>query len=130
MKRIKDPNVYKDNSYIFEFAVWEPRAADGVLIPSHGLINLAVYIGATEDGASPIHADLQVTAAERSGLPGIYWGEVPGAEITEHMFGTPSFDKQSVYIFGASMTSGTPDGNVKVVEKVKAFAVRRVAVAT
>ena len=118
----KDPNVYKDNTYEFEFAVTTTKDDDGSTIPATGRVDLTVSLDSDEVGTL-IHTDLRVNATERTAKAGTYFGRVPGTLITTRMFTAPiDFNNTPVWVRGHDAS-----GDVNVVEKIKAFRVRKVS---
>ena len=92
-------DVFKDNTYQYEFQVLGPATSTGARGPKAGLTDLVAFFSETKDGA-PIHADLQVTVAERSGKPGTYFATIPKAAVNARLFGSgaANFAGKSIYV--------------------------------
>jgi hypothetical protein len=73
-----------DNDFEPEMAVTRKNTTTGVLEPAAGLTGLTFRLSAT-DGGTAIHADLEVTATERSGAPGVYFAILDGDKLRTHL---------------------------------------------
>lgn len=116
----RDPNVYDRNDYQ-PFLKLTHRDNNNNVVPTIGLLDLDVWLAATDDG-DPIDPGLKIRATELS-VSGYYVVTFPGAIIHTKMFTAPAdYDKADVFVVARNVA-----GNVSAVERVKAFAVRRVS---
>lgn len=94
-------NMFADQPYEYEVDLTKKRGSDGEVIPSTGLLDVVMTVSDVSGGA-PIHADLTVPMAERSAVPGRYFGIEPTSAINARLKGT--YNKKKLYIrpFSAS----------------------------
>ena len=80
--------LYLDNDFEFEYAVTRKNAASGADEAAAGLSSLTAMVSLSEEGGatpSEIHPDLSVSASERSGKAGTYYGVFDGDKLRTHL---------------------------------------------
>jgi hypothetical protein len=73
-----------DNDFEFEYTLTRKNTNTGVDEAATGLTSLTGLISASDAGAT-IHADLSVSATERSGKSGTYYGVFDGDKLRTHL---------------------------------------------
>lgn len=73
-----------DNDFEFEYQALRKNASTGALEPATGLAGLTCRISLTDGGAA-VDASLLVSAAERAGAPGQYFGVFQGDALRAHL---------------------------------------------
>ena len=90
--------IYRDNSYLLEFAIQHRDPATGKPVATTGLVDLVGLVAATQEGTA-INPALSLTLAERSGKPGTYYGVIGKAAVNAHLFdGATNYDGQTVWL--------------------------------
>jgi len=76
--------LYLDNDHEFEYAVTRKKTTTGAAEAATGLTGLTARVSLTKGGAT-VHADLSVSAAERSGTAGTYYGVFEGDDLRTNL---------------------------------------------
>lgn len=76
--------LYLDNDHEFEYAITQKNTATGADEAATGLSSLTAKVSLT-DGGGAVHADLTVSATERSGTAGTYYGVFDGEKLRTHL---------------------------------------------
>lgn len=132
--RVRDPNIYKGNSYTIEFDLAEADEDTGNPAPPNPPLEGITGFVSEFDGSStvsgeelaPIHIALEVALAPRAKAPRKYFGILSGVVITERLFGTDDADFADEFVYVAIKDSL---GNALGVERVQCLASRRVPAA-
>jgi hypothetical protein len=136
LEPVRDPNIYKGNSYTIEFDLSEPDEETGQPgAPAPALTDVEGIISAG-DGSSddspltPIHSELVVALAVRSKAPRHYFGKISGAVVNARLFGTPDVDNPDTdsdyaneWVYVAMRDAS---GELLGIERVQCLAVRLV----
>lgn len=113
-------NMFADQPYEYEIDLTKKRGTDGEVIPASGLLDVVMTVAASSGGA-PIHADLTVPMAERSAVPGRYFGVEPTSAINARLKGT--YNRRKIYI--RPFSSSTDIDGVAAESEVTFYDVRR-----
>jgi len=73
-------SIYLDNDYEVQYVVTRRATTTGAIQAAAGLTGLTVHLAATPQGAT-IHADLSVSATERSATAGTYYALFQGDDL-------------------------------------------------
>lgn len=115
----QNPNdIFKDNSFEFEFSIRRKDDDTGLWTPVSGLADFSAWISATDDGPE-INAAVKVLTVERPLKPGTYFGIVSGAAITAYVF--PTVDGTQFYVVGENA-----GGDIATSSPRKAWNARRI----
>ena len=77
-----------DNDFEFEYALTRKNTATGADEAAAGLSSLTARVSLSEEGGptpSEVHTDLSVSASERSGKAGTYYGVFDGDKLRTHL---------------------------------------------
>jgi hypothetical protein len=99
--------IYFNNDDEFEFYVTRRNSSTGDVEPATSIAGMTCRISASKTGTA-IHANLSVSAAERSGAPGYYYGVMQGSDIATQL---ATYDGKTVYrqlINGSDIVAYTP----------------------
>jgi len=77
-------SLYLDNDLEVQYTITRRATTTGAIQAAAGLTGLTCHLAATPQGAA-IHADLSVSAAERSATAGTYYALFEGDELTTHL---------------------------------------------
>lgn len=116
-------DVYRDNTYRYEFQVIGPHATTGVRGPKTGLTDLVAFMSITDGGGSgPLHTDLQATAVELTGKLGTYAVQIPKALINARLYGATGTADDSagktIYIVAMNADVGS-SSKIKIQAKAR-----------
>jgi hypothetical protein len=94
-------NIYGDQPYEYEVDLEKRRGTDGALIPATGLLDVYMTVAAAPGGAE-INPALTVAMAERSAMPGRYYGTIPTVAVNTWLKGTYNRKKVQVVAYNTA----------------------------
>ena len=114
-------NIYADQPYEYEVDLTRHRLTDGEEIPATDILDCELFVAAAA-GEEAIDPDLVKPMAERSAIPGRYFGVIPTSAINDHLKGV--YNRKKVRIVARSMSLDT-DG-VRIESEVTFLDVRSI----